>query len=204
MAIDLIDDPELLDVEMDERVVVDPVVHRHLQERFQVVPVIVLRDRIEERLPVESLLLERIHVVINDRCSAVDIDLPFVKDPLLLFALEDPDNLCLFLDREIGIRPVRIVIQCDLLEKFPDRFLIGLNAAVDFDRIEERAFQLDHFKIFRICDSLITDPVFDTDDESSELLYIENADMIVGTEGTLVFADYLRNNALAEIPDLFR
>ena len=121
-----------------------------------------------------------------------------------LFALEDTDDLRLFLDREIGIRPVRIVIQCDLLEKFPDRFLIGLNAAVNFDRIEERAFQLDHLKVFRICNSLITDPVFDADDESSELLNIENADMIVGTEGTLVFADLLRNNALAEISDLFR
>ena len=71
VAVDLVDDPEFLNVEMDERIILNVFVCGHFKERHQMIPVVVIGDRIEKRHLVERFLVHRINVVVYDRARLV-------------------------------------------------------------------------------------------------------------------------------------
>lgn len=150
VAIHLVDYLEFLDVEMNERIVAYPVIHRHLKEGEKVVPVVVVCNRIDESFLVQEVLVYSFGIVIYDGWSPVACDLHAAEDPELVAAVEYAYDFGFFFECQVAVVPVCIVVFADLPEHVPDGLEADIDIVIDLHRIEERAVQSNMVNAFRV------------------------------------------------------
>lgn len=186
VTINFIQNPEHLYVEMSERVVLYARAFRNFKIRDEMVPVVIIRDRIEKCLAVKHSFVKLVQVVGYDIFRMVLFKSALIQNPDFFCMFENCRHIWLGFYGQIAVLPVGVIIKQKRLLCFLNIYLNILLGNLVFlfklDRIKERAFQDERVEVVGICYSRIAAPEFDSDYFFAERMNEKNAGIIISSE----------------------